>query len=40
VRPFVPLLTPTQPARYLLELPAGLSAKLKIQIGDRLQINE
>lgn len=38
VRPFVPLLTPSIPARYLLELPPGDGARLKLQIGDQIKI--
>lgn len=40
VKPFTPLLTPSLPAKFLLELPVGHAAKLKASAGDRIQIKE
>ncbi len=38
IHPFIPLLTPTIPARHLLELPPGEAEKLKLQKGDLVKI--
>ncbi|MDE1798549.1 MAG: DUF192 domain-containing protein [Candidatus Micrarchaeota archaeon] len=40
VKPFVPLLTPARSAFYLLELPPGDAARLKLQIGDEVKIGK
>jgi uncharacterized membrane protein (UPF0127 family) len=38
VPPFLPLLTPKVPSKYLLELPAGFAKKLSIKKGDALSV--
>lgn len=40
VKPFIPLLTPAIPAKFLLELPAKDALRLKLNSGDIIQIYE
>ncbi len=38
VPPFLPLLAPKIPSKYLLELPAGIAKELSIKKGDALSV--
>lgn len=36
IRPFTPFVMPAEKAKYLVEMPAGLARKKKIEVGDAL----
>lgn len=39
IKPFTFSITPSKPSKYLLELPAGKTSELNIEVGDRIDFD-